>query len=65
VWEPEYGDRRQEFVFIGVEMDRAAIEQSLDEALLTEHEMLGGPSAWAKLPDPFAAMSPERAAVAV
>lgn len=34
-----YGDRRQEIVFIGAGMDRAAIEAQLDGALLTAAEM--------------------------
>jgi hypothetical protein len=32
----DYGDRRQEIVFIGAGMDRAAIETQLDSALLTD-----------------------------
>ncbi len=53
VWEPQYGDRRQEIVFIGMQMDRAAIEARLDAALLTEDEMMKGPEAWKRLNDPF------------
>jgi len=56
VWEPEYGDRRQEIVFIGIEMDREAMEAQLNAALLTEEEMAGGPEAWKNLPDPFVEM---------
>jgi G3E family GTPase len=35
----EFGDRRQEIVFIGAGMDRAAICAQLDSALLGEEEM--------------------------
>lgn len=34
-----YGDRRQEIVFIGVNMNESAISAQLDEALLTDAEM--------------------------
>jgi G3E family GTPase len=53
LWLEPYGDRRQEMVFIGVDMDEAAIRHSLDACLLTDAEMKGGPKAWAKLSDPF------------
>ncbi|HEY0264826.1 MAG TPA: GTP-binding protein [Granulicella sp.] len=45
-WEEPYGDRRQEIVFIGVDMNRAAMERALNECLLTPEEMKEGPSAW-------------------
>jgi G3E family GTPase len=59
VWEPEYGDRRQEIVFIGVEMDREQIEQTLNAATLTDDEMREGPKAWTNYPDPFKEMFAE------
>ena len=53
VWESEYGDRRQEVVFIGVEMPQPAIEAALDGCLLTDAEMACGASEWASLHDPL------------
>ncbi len=38
-WHPVYGDRTNELVFIGIDMDRAEMEQTLDACLLTEAEM--------------------------
>jgi G3E family GTPase len=60
VWEPEFGDRRQEIVFIGADMDRDLIEQRLNAALLTAVEMAGGPEAWRQFEDPFAVMFHDR-----
>jgi G3E family GTPase len=48
-----YGDRRQEIVLIGVNMDKEALTSMLDKALLTDQEMEGGPEAWKKFEDPF------------
>jgi len=49
-WDEQWGDRVTKLVFIGVEMDHAAIERSLDEALLTPEEMN---SSWRNLNDPL------------
>jgi G3E family GTPase len=38
-WHPVYGDRTNELVFIGIDMDRAEMEQTLDACLLTDAEM--------------------------
>lgn len=48
-----YGDRRQEIVFIGIDMDRPAIESMLKECLLTDEEMEVGPSVWLSYDDPL------------
>lgn len=50
-WQEPWGDRRQELVFIGVGMDRAAILARLDAALVPESEFT--PARWAGLHDPF------------
>ncbi|WHX50474.1 GTP-binding protein [Paenibacillus woosongensis] len=38
-WDEVWGDRLNEIVFIGIHMNRAEIEESLDQCLLTEEEM--------------------------
>ncbi|CDG83246.1 zinc metallochaperone GTPase ZigA [Janthinobacterium agaricidamnosum] len=52
-WSETYGDRYQEIVFIGQDMDRAAIEADLKKCLLNFTETRKGMKAWRDLPDPF------------
>jgi G3E family GTPase len=52
-WSEEFGDRRQELVFIGIGVDRAEIESRLDLCVLTDAEMGVGPVGWAGFFDPF------------
>jgi G3E family GTPase len=55
-WHPVYGDRRQEIVFIGSDMDQAAICRQLDACLIGDGAAKSLPlAAWKSLPDPFPA----------
>ncbi|MEM7078137.1 MAG: zinc metallochaperone GTPase ZigA [Pseudomonadota bacterium] len=51
--ESPYGDRRQEIVFIGQDLDEAKARIGLDACLLTEAEIEQGRQAWTAYPDPF------------
>ncbi len=53
VWDDVWGDRRQELLIIGQDLDVAETRQSLDACLLTDSEMQSGPSEWSRFDDPF------------
>jgi G3E family GTPase len=52
-WTKDWGDRRQELVFIGIKLDQERLCRSLDKCLLTNVEMARGEAHWRKLKDPF------------
>lgn len=52
----KYGDRRQEIVFIGRGIDRQAISERLDSALLSDEEMDKYHKNWAGTKDPAHAL---------
>jgi len=52
-WVEPYGDRQQEIVLIGMDMDQAQLTASFDACLLTEAEEAAGFDAWKTLSDPF------------
>ena len=55
-WDTHYGDRCQQLVFIGIDMDEAWFRQRLDACLLDE-AVCQDPTTWEALPNPFAALA--------
>jgi G3E family GTPase len=49
LWDAQYGDRRQELVFIGAGMDEAALRQQLDACLMPADSQIS----WPDQEDPF------------
>lgn len=58
--QPDWGDRRQELVFIGIDMDEADIRRRLDACLLPTQRF--APDDWTNLDDPFPAWGVQKAA---
>jgi G3E family GTPase len=52
-WDPLVGDRINELVFIGVDMDEAALRATLDACIVTPAEFEQGFDAWRRFPDPL------------
>ncbi|WAR46194.1 zinc metallochaperone GTPase ZigA [Methylomonas rapida] len=52
-WKEPFGDRRQELVFIGQNVDAKKVCMELDACLLTEAELAAGPDTWLNYRDDF------------
>jgi G3E family GTPase len=52
-WDPTWGDKRQELVLIGIDMDKEDLTAMLDSCLLTDEEMILGENGWSCFKDPF------------
>jgi len=52
-WQEPFGDRRQEIVIIGIELDQEKLIASFNECLLNDQEMALDPEEWRLFPDPF------------
>lgn len=53
LWDPRFGDRRQEIVLIGIDLKEAVLRAEFDQALLTDAEFALGPALWQRFADPF------------
>ena len=52
-WDDKFGDRMQEIILIGSQMDKDALISQLDECLLTEAELAKGSAYWQQFKDNF------------
>ena len=52
-WKDPYGDRRQELVLIGTEIDKEDLNKRLEACLLTDEEYAQGPDVWKDYNDPI------------
>jgi len=52
-WQEPYGDRRQEIVLIGANLEQKKLTSLLDACLLTDRELSSGESGWSRFKDPF------------
>lgn len=50
-WEEPWGDRRNELVVIGQDLDEERLRECLEACLLTEEEIETGPSVWSVFKD--------------
>ena len=53
IWDEKFGDRRQECIFIGHDMDQKSIEEALELSLLSDKEIALGLVQSQSWPDPF------------
>ena len=53
LWQEPYGDRQQEMVMIGQNMDIESVQKKLQTCLLTEEEYNQGHQHWTSLSNPF------------
>jgi G3E family GTPase/tetratricopeptide (TPR) repeat protein len=53
IWKPNWGEARNELVFIGRNLNECELKIKLDACILTQDEWLKGAVYWATLSDPF------------
>jgi G3E family GTPase len=59
-WREPFGDRRQDLVLTGLDIDARELSAGFDACLLTDEELGRGPEAWQRLEDPFGSWSVQR-----
>jgi G3E family GTPase len=55
----EFGDRKQELVYIGRRMSKIELRRGLSACLLTDEELSGGPELWSTFEDPLGCQLPD------
>ena len=61
-WDPRFGDRSQQLVFIGQEMNEPAMREALDACLLDKALSKASSTDWAALTNPFPEFDPNELA---
>jgi G3E family GTPase len=56
-WQEPFGDRRQSFAVMALDLDEGLLRSQIDACLLTDEEMAAGPASWHNLPDPLPSWS--------
>jgi G3E family GTPase len=56
-WQEPFGDRRQSFAVMALNIDKRTLQHQLDSCLLTDDEMMGGADSWRSFTDPFPSWS--------
>lgn len=56
-WQEPFGDRRQSFALMALNLDEKLLRSQIDACLLTDAEMAAGPASWHDLHDPFPSWS--------
>jgi len=56
-WREPYGDRRQSFAVMGLDIEPKILQDRLDACLLTDSEMAEGENHWSTFADPFPSWS--------
>lgn len=52
-WKEPFGDRRQTFALMALDVERDTLPSQVDACLLTDAELAAGPASWKQFTDPF------------
>ena len=58
-WQEPFGDRRQTFALMALDLDGDTLQSQVDDCLLTDAELAAGPESWKEFADPFPSWSSE------